>query len=387
MLYIPLPKGRFVKIAGIAVIAVSILVVLTSTYSLNSLPPEKYSIPGSSLQQGDGISNSHDGAIPNKVHYVHMMPDGPSGDIKLGLKHFISVYSALLHLQPDIVYLHTDASYTSIERAKDGPLALAPNKWAHLILNLPSVIVQRVSAPEIASGTGVAITGLEHKSDFVRAEVVYEYGGMYMDFDVYALRDVKSLRESGFANVLGRQKYGKVNSGCWMSQKGSLLMKMWVEGQHKVYDGRWTTHSNDLLTNLSDPNGGGGLVTRLEGYLMPGGKEVGNEILILDMAAFAPSSWELEDASALFEEHPRSVVGGISENRNGTMNNHTLSWEIDYPSTYVLHAFKAMGKTIPNFDPEGITMRYLLAQRSNFARAVYPAVKHAVDAGIISAND
>lgn len=217
-------------------------------------------------------------------------PDDPSGDIEFELKHFISVYSALLHLQPDIIYLHTDESYTSIERAQDSPLASAPNKWAHLILNLPSVVVQRVSPPATASGTGVAITRLEHKSDFVRAEVVYEHGGMYLDFDVYALRDVKHLREAGFANVLGRQKHGQVNSGCWMSQKGSLLMKMWVEGQHEVYDGRWTTHSNDLLTSLSDRNGDGGLLTSLAEYLMPGEKEVGDDISILDAMAFGPSS-------------------------------------------------------------------------------------------------
>lgn len=377
-----------VKKAGITIITVSILFVLTSTYSLRSLPPQKYSIPSTTPHHGDSIPNSHNGVIPNLVHYVHIMPDGPSTDIKFGLKHFISVYSALLYLQPDVIYLHTNASYTSIKRSRDSSLSSAPNKWAHLILNLPSVVVKSVSAPTTASGTGVAIARLEHKSDFVRAEVVYEHGGMYLDFDVYVLRDVKPLREAGFANVLGRQKHGQVNSGCWMSQKGSLLMKSWVEGQHEVYDGRWTTHSNDLLTSLADGNSGGGLLTSLAEYLVPGEKEVGDEILILDMIAFAPSSWEVKDATALFTAHPEIVVGGASENGNSATNDHTSSWEVDYSSSYVLHAFKAAGnKKIANFNPEGISMRYLLAQQSNFARAVYPAVKHAVDAGIISADD
>ncbi|KFY16416.1 hypothetical protein V492_01354 [Pseudogymnoascus sp. VKM F-4246] len=400
MSYIPRPKAGFVKIAGLTIIAISILFVLTSTYSLNSLPPPKYSIPGNSLNTGDeassddssdipddirddvsnDVSNSHS-SIPNLVHYVHIMPDGPDGDIKFGLKHFLSVYSTKFYFNPDTIYLHTDASYASIERARDSPLATAPNKWANLILNLPSVVVNRVSPPEKASGSGVTIKGLEHKSDFVRAEVVYEHGGMYVDFDVYALRDVKPLREAGFANVLGRQKKGQVNSGCWMSQKGSTLMKMWVEGQHEVYDGRWTTHSNDLLTSLADRNSNGGLLTSIGEYLKPGEKEVGNEILILDEKAFAPTSWEVKDATALFEGHPESVG-------NGTTRDHTPEWEVSYSSSYVLHAFKASGfNKIPYFDPEGITMRYLLAQHSNFARAIYPSVKHAIDAGIISADD
>lgn len=372
MVYIPLPKAGFVKIGGITITVVSILFLLTSTYSPGSLTPGKYSAPGSSFHHGDSFSNSDNGVIPNLVHYVHIMPDSPSGDIKFGLKDFISIYSALLHFQPDSIYLHTDASETSIERAKDGPLASAPNKWAHLILNLPSVVVERISAPTTASGSGVAIAGLEHKSDFVRAEAVYKHGGMYLDFDVYALRDIKPLRKAGFANVLGRQKLGQINSGCWMSQKGSVLMKMWVEGQNKVYDGKWTTHSNILLTSLSES-------------LVP--KEGGDEILILDIKSFAPSSWEIEDATELFEEHPRGVVRDTSENGSAATNNDTLPWEIDYSPSYVIHAFKAPGNNIANFHPEGITMRYLLAQQSNFARAVYPAVKHAVDAGIISADD
>lgn len=32
----------------------------------------------------------------------------------------------------------------------------------------------------------------------------------------------------------------------------------------------------------------------------------------------------------------------------------------------------------------GITLEYVLAQNNNFARAVYPAVKHALDNGIIT---
>ena len=374
----------FIKAGVVAILTIATLYYLTSTYSL----AHACSRASSTLNHSD--------VIPNRVHYVHIMPDNPSSDIRLEFKHFLSIYSASLYFQPDVIYIHTDATYDSIERAQAGSFATGPDKWARLILNLPSVVIRHVSAPETASGSGIAITRIEHKSDFIRTKVVYEHGGMYMDWDVYALRDVKPLRELGFANVVGRQKLGAVNSGCWMSRKGTRLMELWVRDQHEVYTGGWTIHSNDLLSSLAEHNGDGGLLANLVERLVPMKKEV----LILDRMAFAPSSWELEDAKKLFERHPAEVVEsslsatavGIGEDARVRWDNrdkkHFLSWEIDYSGSYVLHAFKAThNQKIEGFDPEGITIKYVLSRDSNFASAVYPALKHAIDAGIISVDD
>ena len=62
-------------------------------------------------------------------------------------------------------------------------------------------------------------------------------------------------------------------------------------------------------------------------------------------------------------------------------------WEADYSSTYALHAFRSTGDSvrIQNFD--GITMEYILARQSNFARAVYPVFQHAIEAAIVSPDE
>lgn len=324
--------------------------------------------------------------IPNRVHYVHIMTGRPSSKLQFEFKHFVSIYSAALYFQPDVIFIHTDASYESIEQAHTES---SPEPWTRLIFNLPSVVVRHVATPEKA-GNGLEILRIEHKSDFVRAKVVYEHGGMYLDWDVYALRDVKTLRESGYANVLGRQKHGAVNSGCWMSKKGTKLMDMWVRGQNEIYNGGWTVHSNDLLGELGkmQRNGDGNFVEILVDSLAQSRKEV----LILDQVAFAPSSWEVEDATTLFQSH--QVVRNV-ENATGEAVTQELEleeanlspWEIDYSDSYVLHAFKAAGNAkIENFDPEGITLQYVLKRQSNFARAVYPAVRHAIDARVIAAR-
>lgn len=59
-------------------------------------------------------------------------------------------------------------------------------------------------------------------------------------------------------------------------------------------------------------------------------------------------------------------------------------WEADYSSTYALHAFRGIDRSVPINNFDGITMEYILARQSNFARAVYPALQHAIEAGIVS---
>ncbi|OBT45259.1 hypothetical protein VE00_03621 [Pseudogymnoascus sp. WSF 3629] len=361
-------KAVLLKFAPVAVFVGIILFFLTSFYPSTRI----FSCPISAAAAPVN-------PIPNRVHFVHIMPDGPDSDIKFKFKHFVAIYSASFYFGPDLIYIHTDASYASIERAQSGPIDKAPSKWAHKILNLPAVVVRRVNAPDVATGTGVAISLLEHKSDFVRAQAVYEHGGIYLDWDAHALRDVKPLREAGFANVVGRQKGGQVNSGVWMSRPRTLLMKLWVEQQHEVYSGAWTTHSNDLLTTLSEKNGDSSLLTMIAERLMPENKEV----LILERVAFAPMGWQLSEASRLFMPHLDDDIGQMERDAKKP------DWEIDYSTSYILHAFKPdKSEHIENFDRDnGISVKYVLARQSNFALAVYPAVKHAIDDGVISADD
>lgn len=319
--------------------------------------------------------------IPNIVHYVHLMVE-PQGRIQFELKHFISIYSASLYFNPDVIYIHTDATDHEVERAKSSDEA--SNRWSRLALNLPKVVVNKETAPDYADN-GEKIRNLENKSDFVRAKVVYELGGIYLDWDVHPLRDFKPLREAGFANVVGLQKYDRVNSGCYMAIKESEMMRLWLKYEHVVYDGGWITHAVELLTDLS---------RRL--VMIP------HEVLILERYTLAPSSWERDDAQSLFGSHSdaqASQFGGADPHRPTltTANAEVLweaarvpsreEWEKDYSSSYAIHAFKNTDHGHPLDDFDKITLQYVLSRQSNFARAVYPAVQHAVEAGIISLED
>jgi hypothetical protein len=68
-----------------------------------------------------------------------------------------------------------------------------------------------------------------------------------------------------------------------MAQPGSILQSIFKSEQHQKFDNRWTTHSVNLLSDLS---------YRLQPVPM--------EVLIIGIKISSPSSWRKEDIRSLF---------------------------------------------------------------------------------------
>jgi hypothetical protein len=124
------------------------------------------------------------------------------------------------------------------------------------------------------------------------------------------------------------------------------------------------------------------------------------EVLVLEPRAFAPMSWEFEDQTRLFKPHPTSLdtdqraAPGISGPPGASTCQDALTWlrqreaarqdarEVDFSGSYVLHAFDDSIGKIWGWD-HVIDVKYVMARQSMYARAVYPAVWHALQDGII----
>jgi hypothetical protein len=315
-------------------------------------------------------------SIPNVVHFVFILPKSED-DFAFKFRHFLCVYSAWYYWRPDAIYLHTNAVPESIARAKDG----ASGKWTGLVFNMPDLKINTVSAPTHAKN-GKELANMEHRSDFVRVKIIKDFGGIYIDFDVQALRDIKVLLNSGFNAVGGRQHGGAVNSGTFMSKQGGRMITMWEERMHKVYDGGWVTHSNDVITHVGE---------RL-------GREPG-EMLIMEQEAFAPGSWYAEDNIRLFGIHNETnALDGIKEGdplpefAEGFFDrmdhkDRFPEWDRDWSSTYLLHGFKPQWNNNPVEGFRYVSPRYCLERQSAYARAVYPVVREMYHQGLIAIDD
>lgn len=132
-----------------------------------------------------------------------------------------------------------------------------------------------------------------------------------------------------------------------------------------------------------------------------------SEVLILQPQAFDPTSWEKEDQIRLFKEALDPIATGVGpeepwqQQQQGSIgtcrdalawlkqresSKQADSWELDFSSSYVLHAFDNWVPSILGKDRK-IDVKYVLARRSNYARAVFPAVWRAVQEGIIPQDE
>jgi hypothetical protein len=204
-------------------------------------------------------------------------------------------------------------------------------------------------------------------------------GGIYIDEDIYILKDLTPLRLAGFHNVVGRQYKGGINNGMILSTPASALITAFDALQNDAFDGQWATHSIDLFTRL---------VSDFAPWQ--------NEVLVMEQDAFFPLDWET-GVDVLYQLH------GDKEPKNETEPEDTdpfksttdiddslasrlqPTWALNWNVSYALHGWKSAlahrGRLFGKYG--GISLGYVLARDSNFARAVYPAVKHALDNGVI----
>lgn len=306
------------------------------------------------------------------MHYVWLL--NGHKHLRFDFKFFISLYSASLYFQPDLIYIHTDASPEQWSKAKTS--SDEATRWTLSVAN----IVHHWIIPPKYTLNCTEIKRVEHVSDFVRTQQLYHYGGVYMDADVFALRDIRVLRETGFSNIVAIEDPGKINNGFMLSKPRNALLAVFMREQHLVFDNDWLTHSVELLSKVA---------YRLQA--------VSGLVLILGMKAFTPSSWTVAGVESLFNPHTETAASTPSKGIDGLPKPPTTfkdaidywdhqndedkeEWEFDYSSSYVIHAFKGIADSEW---PKKVDLEYVLARQSNLARAVYPAVKHAIDIGII----
>jgi hypothetical protein len=324
-------------------------------------------------------SNEKIPAIPNIVHYVHIIPPsspdivGEHASIEFEFRHFISIYSAYLYVQPKKIYIHTNAAAHIVQQARQ-----SSNQWTYAIANLPTVEFHYEVAPT-QNSVGVPIVKLANQGDFIRTRVLITWGGIYLDEDVYLLKDLSELRHAGFHNVVGSQEGGAICPGMILSAPGNDLITAYHDLQDTVFDGAWSTHSVDLLTRLVSE-----FATRNQ------------QVLVLEQDAFFPFDWEPKGVGEIYQVHePDEEEKWLQSNDTRPFNLTTFinsfqlyppkTWRKDWRVSYAIHGWNNnihIGDEIFG-EFGGITLKYVLAKSSNFARAVYPAIKNALDEGVI----
>ena len=316
--------------------------------------------------------------IPNIVHFVHLVGSEQTTTLELPFRQFIAIYSAWYYLKPENIFIHTDIEDDLLEHK----IKNAKSPYTHAVAHLPGVQFKYHKAVTETS-MGNTIHELPNQSDFVRTDVLEQYGGIYLDDDAYVLRDLAPLRKLPYQNIVGRQGGGQICPAVLLAAPHNRLMSAYHALQDSIFDGEWQTHATTLLTTL------------VRDFQAPEG-----QVLILDKETFFPLSWLHDDLVTLYgvnEESSLEVVNNRpTENLTDFVDNFQLeppgTWKRDWRLSYVLHGWTT--SLTRNFERlekenvfgefrEGITLDYVLAGRSNFALAVRPAIRHAIDTGVL----
>ena len=139
---------------------------------------------------------------------------------------------------------------------------------------------------------------LANQSDFVRASVLVKYGGIYLDEDVYILRDLKPLRQAGFENIVGLQGSTEICPAVIMATKDNILMRTYHELQDVVFDGSWANHAVALLSTLA---------REFSPYA--------SQVLLMHKEAFFPFSWQENDLRVIYQVNGTRLDISMENNR------------------------------------------------------------------------
>ncbi|KAL6714762.1 hypothetical protein ACLMJK_008187 [Lecanora helva] len=380
--------GKVLRLLGLVGLALLFLIFILYQLQLYGFHVRFPHTSDALRGQNESVDNLTDGvkpqipsgnttAIPNVVHFVHLVEPGPHPKYEFPFHQFVAIYSAHHYLNPEAIYILTNVANDKIHQVLDN----STSAYTQAVLKLPTV---QFKYHGVTSKTtkGLQLTELAHQADFIRTDVLRRHGGIYLDDDAYILRDLSPLRHSGFSNIIGNQIGGDICNAVMLSTPHNDLMTAYYALQDKLFDGSWQRHSVYLLSTLAQK-----FAAKAQ------------QVLVLPQDTFFPLSWNVDDLHTLYDVHNDDEDDDKSPDMEGSIpfeeyfTGHVPNtWRRDWRTSYILHGWtsaignnlgtdKMMEETFGRFG--GITLEYVLARNSNFARAVYPAVRHALDKGVL----
>ena len=95
---------------------------------------------------------------------------------------------------------------------------------------------------------GKQVTELAHKSDFLRIEMLYRRGGIYMDTDIIVQNSFDPLLNEQV--ILSEELPGVPDVGVLVARKHSCFMCNFMKKACQNFNGGWTSHSVQTLRNM-----------------------------------------------------------------------------------------------------------------------------------------
>ena len=158
--------------------------------------------------------------VPNIVHYIIF------GKNEIQFGHYVSILSVLKNQKPDLIWIHCNCDELNGEYYKK---VIERVKQTNTLLE-----IRRIEKPLEIFGQKLSKTNLNwHASDVSRLRILQEFGGIYLDRDVYIVKSLDVFRK--FEMTLNRDKGRYLSSGIFIASKNARFLKMWIESYRHYY--------------------------------------------------------------------------------------------------------------------------------------------------------
>jgi len=255
-----------------------------------------------------GFAVTPERRIPPILHYVFGMTKD-FGNKPFGFIQFVAMNSALENIRPQKImfwylFLPSGWWFTKIQEfaAKKG------------------VVFELKRAREVNEIFGNKIDHFAHKADIIRLEALKMYGGIYLDSDVFVVKDFAPLYQ--FSTVMGTEAQpdqtqdapvGLCNAVI-LSQPYSPFISRWLDSYADFDRSLWATHSVARPWELA--------------------KQHPHEITVLNKYAFFWPLWH--------DDHMQLVY-------------RSLGWDFDKSGQFAYHGWEALAwSSLAQLDPDTI---------------------------------
>mmetsp|Transcript_3580 Transcript_3580/g.5445 ORF Transcript_3580/g.5445 Transcript_3580/m.5445 type:complete len:468 (-) Transcript_3580:40-1443(-) len=203
-----------------------------------STPVWNESLRNRSCHSCRAVGNQSD-SIPRLAHFVYV------GTRPFLLHHYIAIKSAYVSLGLDCICFH---------HTNEPP----PSIW----WTIAKTYVTPVPASLISEMFGIPVTHPAHRSDLMRLKILQSYGGVYMDLDVWAVRDVESLLLSVPQEVIlakegenvveeGGSPEAIICSAFLMARAHAPFLQRWLDSYRTFDNEQWNYHSGIVPARLA----------------------------------------------------------------------------------------------------------------------------------------
>ena len=148
--------------------------------------------------------------------------------------HYISVNSAYIINNPDIIYFYYHYEPYGI--------------WWNKLKLIPSIKLEKIDVPKKIGSKKIKKTA--HKADWIRMNMLYDKGGVYLDIDTICVKPWHHLLNKDV--VLGKEFPDGICNAIMFTKPKSDFFKLWLDNYEKYFnpDG-WREASIELPEKLA----------------------------------------------------------------------------------------------------------------------------------------